>query len=137
MIYKRVAFLLFLLPVAVGVKAQKVQQIFFHLYTDSLKKGTYNYINVDAKLSNGRWQPLTDKDLIFNSNYGSFKGNSLWIPDTSSIEKVQVSVLLKADTSIQQSTEIYIKILEDWGKVVSPDEVLPPQKQTRRKKNGF
>ena len=36
------------------LKAQKVDSIYFHLYTDSLKKGVYNYINVDARLQNGR-----------------------------------------------------------------------------------
>ena len=28
-------------------KAQKIESIHINLYTDSLKKGTYNYINVD------------------------------------------------------------------------------------------
>ena len=37
---------------------QKVDSIYFHLYTDSLKKGFFNYINVDGKMSDGNWQPL-------------------------------------------------------------------------------
>ena len=41
------------------VFSQKIDSISFHLYTDSLKKGQHNYINVDGKLSNGQWQPLT------------------------------------------------------------------------------
>ena len=34
--------------------AQKVDSIYFHLYTDSLKKGFFNYINVDDKTSDGK-----------------------------------------------------------------------------------
>ena len=42
-----------------GLYAQKVQEIYLHLYTDSLKKGTYNYINIDGKMTDGSWMPLT------------------------------------------------------------------------------
>jgi hypothetical protein len=45
--------LTFLISLTTLTKAQKVDSIFFHPYTDSLKKGTYNYINVDGKLSDG------------------------------------------------------------------------------------
>ncbi len=70
----------FLLVVVIAVSAsplfaQKVDSIYFHLYTDSLKKGQHNYINVDGKLSNGRWQPLTSKDIQFSCSSASFEGN--------------------------------------------------------------
>ena len=48
--------------------SQKIDSISFHLYTDSLKKGQHNYINVDGKLSNGHWQPLTSKEIQFSSS---------------------------------------------------------------------
>ena len=46
-------------------KAQQIESIEFHLYTDSLKKGVYNYINIDGKMSDGSWRPLntTSKSL--------------------------------------------------------------------------
>jgi len=53
-------------------KAQKIDSIYVHLYTDSLKKGTYNYINIDGKLSNGRYLPLDTTDLVFSASDGKF-----------------------------------------------------------------
>ncbi|MCZ2222297.1 MAG: hypothetical protein LC122_01510, partial [Chitinophagales bacterium] len=53
-----------------SASAQDIQDIFFHLYTDSLKKEVYNYINVDGKLSNGKFIPLDSSQIIFESNYG-------------------------------------------------------------------
>ena len=35
------------------ISAQNLDSIFFNLYTDSLKKGTYNYINVDGQFTDG------------------------------------------------------------------------------------
>ncbi len=43
---------------ACNVKAQNIDSIYFHLYTDSLKKEVHNYINVDGLLQNGRYLPL-------------------------------------------------------------------------------
>ena len=54
------------------VSAQKVDSIYFNLYTDSLKKGFYNYINIDGKLSNGTWQPLDSTQVLFLSDAGFF-----------------------------------------------------------------
>ncbi len=115
-----------------SVSAQRLEDIYFHLYTDSLKKGTYNYINVDGKYSNGRWKPLTDKELSFSADTGYFKGNSLWIPEQLTASKVRVKVWLKTDTTISKSIDIYIKVSEDWGKVVRPEEIEPPRRTGRR-----
>ena len=40
--------------------AQKIDSIYFHLYTDSLKKGTHNYINIDGKTSDGKWMQVIE-----------------------------------------------------------------------------
>jgi hypothetical protein len=77
---KKYILFLFLLAGGYGAKAQKVDSIYFHLYTDSLKKGQHNYINVDGKLSNGKWMPMTAKDVQFSCNEASFQGNELIIP---------------------------------------------------------
>ncbi|MBA3674977.1 MAG: hypothetical protein H0W75_08510, partial [Chitinophagaceae bacterium] len=58
--------------------AQRIDSIFVNLYTDSLKKGTYNYINVDGLLSNGRYVPLDSTQIIFWASVGKFSGNDLW-----------------------------------------------------------
>ncbi len=74
--------------------AQKVDSICFHLYTDSLKKGQYNYINVDGKLSNGRWLPLTSKEINFSCVSANFEGNDLIIPFDFGEKKVIVKAVL-------------------------------------------
>ena len=72
-----ILLLVFLTSFFASSKAQKIDSIYFHPYTDSLKKGTYNYINVDGKLSDGRWLPMTPKEVDFTSSAGKFSGNSL------------------------------------------------------------
>src|SRR5690606_5668098 len=78
---KSTLFLFFILLIMQWqpLRAQVPDSLFFYLYTDSLKKGTFNYINVVGKYGNDRYLPLTDKDLIFTADTGNFEGNSLYI----------------------------------------------------------
>src|SRR5215213_6471545 len=120
--------LTFLISLTSVAKAQKtdskVDSIYFHLYTDSLKKGTYNYINVDGKLSDGRWMPLTAKDIDFTTTAGKFDQNSLVLDKDFKEEKVTVTATLKGNTSISRSVTIYIKKNPDNEKLKTADEVL-------------
>lgn len=106
----------------VAVQAQKVDSIYFHLYTDSLKKGVHNYINVDGKMSNGSWLPLTAKQIQFSSSAGKFEGNDLILPADFAEEKVTVKALLLANPSIHKEITIWIKKKAD-------DEILPTQEE--------
>lgn len=128
------AFLLviFLLATTILAKAQKVDSIYFNLYTDSLKKGTHNYINVDGKLSNGHWLPLTAREITFSTSAGSFDGNSLFIDKDATIEKVIVKAVLKANPAIYRETTIYIKKLADNERLKTADEVMRPAVRGRR-----
>jgi hypothetical protein len=94
-------------------KAQQVDSIYFHLYTDSLKKGQHNYINVDGKLSNGSWLPLTAKQILFTSSEGTFNGNELFIPDHFKPEKVTVKAVLRSNPAVWKEITIWIKQLPD------------------------
>jgi hypothetical protein len=125
-----------LLLFASVLTAQKVDGIFFHLYTDSLKKGVHNYINVDGKLSNGQWLPLTAKELDFSSSYGRFEGNSLIIDTGYKGEKVIVKAVLKSNPSIAREITIYIKKSNTEEKLKTVEEILgnPPRKNRRNKK---
>jgi hypothetical protein len=98
-----------LILASLGAKAQKVDSIYFHLYTDSLKKGFYNYINVDGKMSDGTWSPLDSTSLIFISDAGNFKGNDLFIDSTYVAETVRVKVILRSNPAIWKETVIYIR----------------------------
>jgi hypothetical protein len=82
------------------VFSQKIDSIFFHLYTDSLKKGQHNYINVDGKLSNGQWKPLTSKEIKFSSSACEFQGNELVVPSDFTEDKIKIKAELKSDPGI-------------------------------------
>ena len=117
----------------------KVDSIAFHLYTDSLKKGgVYNYINVDAKMSNGRWQPLSAEDLSFTTSGGKFDGCNLYFDSSFNADSVVVKALLKSDTSLYQSITIYIKKLPDNEVLKSVEDVMRPsgQQPARKRKRG-
>jgi len=95
--------------IASAVSAQKVDSIYFHLYTDSLKKGFYNYINVDGKLSDGTWAPLDSTQVLFISDAGFFKGNDLFIDSSYKAETVRVKAVLKSNPSVHKEIVIHIR----------------------------
>ena len=119
---KKYLLILFLFAFSAS-KAQKIDSIYVNLYTDSLKKGTYNYINIDGRLSNGKYLPLDSTHLIFTSSYGKFYGNSLLIDKDCKEEKVNISVTLRKDPSLHKEFVLYIKKKED-GKLPTIEEVL-------------
>ena len=92
-----------------AASAQKADSIYFHLYTDSLKKGTHNYINVDGKLSNGRYIPLTDKDLFLWSNTGVWEGNDLIIDSSYKKDSVLIKATLKSNPQQAISIILFLK----------------------------
>lgn len=92
--------------------AQKIDSIFFHLYTDSLKKGFYNYINVDGKTTDGRWLPLSAGDVIFSAGKDSclkFQNNDLFIDSAYAKETVKVKAELKSNPKIWKEVIIHIR----------------------------
>lgn len=105
----KIISLIFFMSIYSGLYAQKVDSIFFHLYTDSLKKGTHNYINVDGKLSNGRWKPLSTKEIDFSTSGGVFTGNELFIPLDFAQEKVVVKAVLREKPELWREVTIWVK----------------------------
>ncbi len=131
---KKILFLLVILAAASPLFAQKVDSIYFNLYTDSLKKGQHNYINIDGKLSNGRWLPLTSKDIQFSCSSASFEGNELLIPESFKQEKVTVKAVLKSNSSVWIERTIWIKTKPD-GELPTKEEIMngTPQRKTKNK----
>ncbi|MEP7165628.1 MAG: hypothetical protein ABI741_13085 [Ferruginibacter sp.] len=120
--FKKYLLVIFLLS-AFTSKAQKIDSIYINLYTDSLKKGTYNYINIDGRLSNGKYLPLDSNQIIFGSSYGKFYGNSLLIDKDCKEEKVNIKVTLRSNPALHKEFVMYIKKKED-GKLPTIEEVL-------------
>ena len=119
---KKVLLLVIVLVSASALFAQKVDSIYFHLYTDSLKKGQHNYINVDGKLSNGHWLPLTSKEILFSCPSATFDDNELIIPADFKEEKVTIRAALKSNLFVVIEKTIWIKIKPD-------DEILPTKNE--------
>src|SRR4051794_39660310 len=103
------ALIIFLTLFFSSARAQKIDSIYFHLYTDSLKKGFHNYINVDGKLSNGRYLPLNNKQLDFWCNTGTWDGNDLIIDRSYKGDSVVVKATLKEQPQLSKTVTIYIK----------------------------
>lgn len=130
---KQLLLLLLVTTASLVGRAQQVDSIFFHLYTDSLKKGVHNYINVDGKLSNGHWLPLTNKEIDFTSTAGKFVGNSLVLDTAFKGEKVTVKAVLKNNSTIWKEIDIYIKKVEDNERLRTVDEILnTPSRRSKR-----
>jgi hypothetical protein len=131
----KILFASFLYMIAYGLRAQHVDSIYFNLYTDSLKKGTHNYINLDGKLSDGRWMPLTAKEIQFSSSDCKFSGNELVIPNDFASDKITVKAVLKSNPSLWLERTIWIKKKPD-GELPTKEEVLRDMKsKPKRGKN--
>jgi hypothetical protein len=120
---KHFLFFLFSLSFLVA-RAQKIDSIYVHLYTDSLKKGTYNYINIDGKLDNGRYLPLDSSEINFSSSDGKFYGNSLFLPEDFHKEKVHIKAALRSDPSMYKEFDIYIKKIPNPTTLKTLDQIL-------------
>ncbi len=135
---KKVLQLIILILSASPLFAQKVDSIYFHLYIDSLKKGQHNYINVDGKLSNGRWLPLTAKDVLFSCPEAKFEGNELIIPADFKEEKVTVRATLRSNLFVVIEKTIWIKKKPDDEMLLTKDDVMKntaPVKNKGKNKN--
>jgi hypothetical protein len=114
--------------------AQKVESIYFNLYTDSLKKGFYNYINVDGKCADGTWLPLDSTQVRLTANTGFFKGNDLFIDSSYAGQTVTVKAVLKKEPAIWKETVIYIRKRGFDEPLKTNDEILNDMRS--RKKTG-
>ena len=119
---------------AVPLFSQTIDSIFFHLYTDSLKKGQHNYINIDAKLSNGQWKPLTNKEIDFSSSAGKFENNDLVLPADFKEDKVRIKAVLKSNPEIWREITMWVKKNPDPERLPTKDEMLYDQPSKVKKK---
>lgn len=134
---KRLIFFFCFVATFTIVSAQKIDSIYFHLYTDSLKKGFFNYINVDGKTTDGQWYPLTADELTFSipskdtSLY--FKSNDLFIDSSYTKETVLVRATLKSNPKIWKEVIIHIRKRGFDEPLKTNEEVL--QEYTKPKEN--
>jgi hypothetical protein len=125
MMKNSILLLLFFAAAKFG-SAQKIDSIYFHLYTDSLKKGFYNYINVDGKTADGKWMPLSSKEITFTSNDSllRFQNNDLFIDSAYVQETVTVKAVLKTNPAVWREAIIYIRKRGFDEPLMSNEEIL-------------
>ena len=136
---KKIVFIFCLFTAAKWSSAQKIESIYFNLYTDSLKKGYFNYINVDGKTADGKWLPLTTSDVIFSANNDSclrFQNNDLFIDSAYARETVTVKAVLKNNPAVWKEVTIYIRKRGFDEPLKTNREILDEMsRQPARKKN--
>ena len=129
----RILLISFFCMIGYGLSAQKVDSIYFHLYTDSLKKGFYNYINVDGKLSDGSWTPLDSSQILFIYDAGFFKGNDLFIDSSYKGETVRVKAILKTNPGVHKEVVIYIRKRGFTEPLKTNEQILDEMRQKSAK----
>ncbi len=119
--------------IACSASAQKVDSIYFNLYTDSLKKGFFNYISIDGKLADGSWSPLDSTQILFISDGGYFKGNDLFIDSSYTQDKVRVKAILKSNPKVWKETVIYIRKRGFDEPLKTNEQILDEMRKKARK----
>lgn len=125
-------FLILIFSGAWVARAQRVEKIFVNLYTDSLKKGTYNYINIDGKMSDGTYLPLDSSAIDFSASDGKFIGNTLYIPADFKKDCVKIKATLRSDPVQCKEFTMYVKKASDPEKLKTVDEIMNDMKQNSR-----
>ncbi len=124
--------LLLLTVFAFSARAQKIESFYINLYTDSLKKGTYNYINVEGITADGSVVPLDTAHIKFSSSAGTFFGNSLWIEPTCTSDSITVTATLKEKAPACKTIVIFIKRDEDNEVLPSEADIINRNRKTRK-----
>ena len=120
---------------AFTASAQKVDSIYFNLYTDSLKKGVHNYINVDGKLTNGTYQPLMSNEVAFTSSAGRWEGNSLIVDSAYKQDSVVITASLKEHPEVKKNVTIYLKKIVTEAPLKTEKELLEEWRKKGQQKN--
>ncbi len=120
----RKLILFVMITASFSAAAQTIENIYFNLYTDSLKKGFYNYINVDGKCADGAWMPLDTTQIKLTATAGTFKGNDIFIDSSYTGETITVKAVLKRDPAIWKEVVIYIRKRGFDEPLKTNDEIL-------------
>jgi len=133
LLVKKLLLLTFIV-LSITARSQKIDSIYVNLYTDSLKRGTYNYINIDGLLPNGHYIPLDSTQLTFIASAGKFSGNSLWVEPGFTGEKITIRVTLKQNPALHKEFDMYIKQKPD-GPLKTVDELMSEMKGRKKKRS--
>ncbi|MBX7264285.1 MAG: hypothetical protein K1X46_09585 [Chitinophagaceae bacterium] len=120
-------------------KAQKIEAIYFNLYTDSLKKEVHYYINIEGKLANGKFIPLDSSHIKLSCNTGNWYGNNLVIDSSYLKDSVVITAQLKQNLHLQKQITVFIKKINEVANLKTEEEVLqslqPTNNKNKKRKN--
>lgn len=116
-------------------QAQSVDSIYFNLYTDSLKKGVYNYINVDGLLSTGSYIPLMANELNFSSSCGIWKGNSLILDSSIKKDRISITASLKSKPQVSKTVIVFLKKNNTEAVLKSEKEIIEGYRRKKSNQN--
>jgi hypothetical protein len=133
---KKTVFLISGMLLFLFIQAQKVESIYFNLYTDSLKKGFFNYINVDGKTVDGQWIPMDSTQVRFSANTGYFKGNDLFIDSAYKGDTITVKAVLKSNPAIWKEVIIHIRKRGFDEPLKTNEEILHELKKGKKPKQS-
>lgn len=131
---KNLLILACLLTTGQAVLAQRIVEIKFNLYTDSLIKGFHNYISVDGKLQDGRWYPLTEKEIVFTVSAGVMEGNEILIDSSEAVDSVVVKAALRNQPAVWKQAVIYLRKRGFDTPLKTEEEILAEMQNSRKKK---
>lgn len=111
-----------------------VEQIRFNLYTDSLKRSTPFYLNVEGRFSSGRIYPLDTGMVAFEKEGGGLlEGNVIALtPGDSDVCILKVYTWLKADPAMRDSAVVPVKKLPDPSSLPTEQQLLDQWKKRKR-----
>lgn len=127
-----VRFLFMLLAVGSAGYGQTFESFYVNLYTDSLKKGTFNYINIEGITTEGNVLPLDTNHVVFKATSGKFFGNSLWLDSSCNEESVTVTATLKGKIPKSETVVIFIKRNQDNEALPSEEEIIKKAGKNRK-----
>lgn len=127
-------FVLLLICWSQKLRAQMPDSIYFNLYTDSLKKGSWNYINVEGRMANGKIVPLSARTLTLQASKGKIEEMSIWIDWNASSDSVIVEVRLKDKPAVSAKTIIWIRKQDLQMEIPPTDSLLQQLNERNRQK---
>lgn len=110
-------------------KAQQLVRITANLYTDSLKKGFYNYINIEGQHADGSWLPLDSTVVLFYANTGHFQGNDLFVDSGYTASVVRVVVRAKANDRLCIELVIPVRKRGFTEALPAEEKILQPRRK--------
>lgn len=132
----RIFLICMLLLVGFVSSAQVPDSIWFDLYTDSLKKGSWNYINVVGRFAGGKVLPVSSARLRLQASVGKVENGSIWIDWKESADSVNIYVQLIKQPSLQKAVTIWIKKEDRQMEALPADTLLQQLNERLQRKPG-